>query len=128
MSVPTKGRIPPKTGEELPFSNELDRAHYALLMADALKQELRTSKLSIKTVMKWTGAGERTVKAWLAGRNGPSGHHLIRLLKHSQCIWQRVALVVGRSPILGSSRLDELETALRVTLSILESTQGHRGP
>lgn len=121
MSVPAKGRILPKTGEELPFPNELDRARYALLIAEALKQELRTSKLSTKAVMKWTGAGERTVKAWLTGENGPSGHHLVLLLKHSECVWQRLAIQIGRAPMQASPALDELKVALRLTLSTIES-------
>ena len=121
MSVPPKGKMLPKTGEELPFSFELGRARYALLIAEALKQELRMSKLSIKTVMKWTGAGERTVKGWLAGRNGPRGHHLVLLLGHSDCVWQRISSLVGRSPMLTSASIDELKAALHLTLSALES-------
>lgn len=121
MSVPRKGKILPKTGEELPFSFELDRARYALLIAEALKQELRMSKLSIKTVMKWTGAGERTVKGWLAGTSGPRGHHLISLLRHSDCVWQRIAILVRRSPMPTSSSINELKSALYLALSALES-------
>ena len=34
---------------------------------------------AIKTVMKWTGAKERTVKNWFAGSNGTNGHHLAAL-------------------------------------------------
>ena len=38
-------------------------------------------RAATKTLMRWTGAGERTAKAWLAGISGLSGGHLISLLR-----------------------------------------------
>jgi hypothetical protein len=43
---------------------------FAQAIAGALKEELARGA-SIKTIMSWTGAGERTVKEWLAGSNAP---------------------------------------------------------
>ena len=74
MSVPPKGEELPKKGKELPLARtrqELAK-DYAQAIAKALKEELARGA-SIKTIMAWTGAGERTVKGWLAGPAGPVG-------------------------------------------------------
>jgi len=64
--VPPKGEKLPKKGEELPSARiRRERAReYAQAIAKALKDE-QTRGTSIKTIMAWTGAGERTVKDWL---------------------------------------------------------------
>ena len=64
MSVPPKGNVLPKLGKELPMSRRNGLIGYAPAIAEALTTELRGSNRAIKTVMKWTGASERTV-------NGP---------------------------------------------------------
>jgi hypothetical protein len=40
-------------------------------IAYALRNQLGTTHQATKIVMGWTGAGERTVKNWLAGISGP---------------------------------------------------------
>ena len=56
---------------------------YANAVAAALRTELGTSHRAIKTLRHWTDASERTAKHWLAGSHGPSGLHLIELMRHS---------------------------------------------
>jgi hypothetical protein len=55
------------------------------------------------------GAGERTVKVWLAGSSGPSGEHLITLLCSSEAIFERVLAMAGRRPIVNRSSLESLK-------------------
>jgi hypothetical protein len=50
----------PKTGIVLPKAEVL--GPYAQAIAYALKAELGPTHQAVKTVMGWTGAGERTVK------------------------------------------------------------------
>jgi len=50
----------------------------------------------VKTVMRWTGAGERTVKNWFAGSSGPSGQHLIALARHSDEVLAVLLALAGR--------------------------------
>lgn len=75
----------PKKGKKLhrnrPEPDKDDEFRQAV--ASALKSELGTSHQAIKTVMRWTGASERTVKHWFAGSHGPSGHHLVAIARHS---------------------------------------------
>jgi hypothetical protein len=97
MSQPPKGEELPKTGKELPSAGtRRERANdFARAVAEALKQELARGT-PIKTIMSWTGAGERTVKGWLRGSNGPSGEHLECLLRSSEAVYTKVMLRTGR--------------------------------
>jgi hypothetical protein len=55
------------------------RHEHARAIAEALKEELGRGP-SIKTVMAWTGASERTVKGWLvpvARLNSIAYNHII---------------------------------------------------
>ena len=126
MSVPPKGNGLHKKGRELPQRakrEELAR-RYALVVAEALKEELQRGA-SIKAVMNWTGASERTVKGWLAGSSGPSGEYLLVLLRSSDAIFQRVLVLADRGPAIvnGGSlmalrlQLDSLAAAIDATLA-----------
>jgi len=68
----------PKKGKGFPGPGgtraELD---YAASIATALRGELGDSHQAIKTVMRWTGATDRTAKNWVTGIRGPTGEHLI---------------------------------------------------
>ena len=78
---------------------------YAAEIAKALRSELGGSHQCVKTVRKWTGANERTVKYWLAGTNGPSGEHLIAMIRHSDQVCGLVLRSAGRHEALASIRL-----------------------
>ena len=91
-----QGRILHEKGIILPVSRrdrDDGRAH-ARSLAAALRVELGGTRAAAKTVMRWTGAGERTVKTWLGGISGPSAEHLIRLMRHSDAVF---AVVLGLS-------------------------------
>jgi len=66
-------------------SLEIRFSHVQSLFAQTrtLCAALGDSHRAIKVTMRWTGAGERTVKNWFAGRNGPNGQHLVELLRRS---------------------------------------------
>ncbi len=59
---------------------------YAELIADALKEEHGDTHRSVKTIMGWTNASERSVKNWLSGESGPSGYFLMRLFAKSAAV------------------------------------------
>ena len=88
------GTVVPKTGTNVP--READVADYRSAIAAALRDELGLTHRAIKTLMRWTGASERTVKYWLAGERGPSGHHLIALARHSDAVLFVVLALAGR--------------------------------
>ena len=78
----------PKTGNKL-HPRRLDSRTYARAIADALRTELGQSHRATKTLMKWTGASERTVKNWLSGAYGPSGDNLVQLSESRTVYWPR---------------------------------------
>jgi hypothetical protein len=62
--------------------------------------------------MKWTGAGERTVKDWLSGKACPSGEHLVGLMRSSNVVLAEVLILAGRKHLLNAQYLDALRTHL----------------
>ena len=97
----------PIMGKSFPNSESHNNGSpgYAVEIAKALRSELGGTHQCIKTVMKWTGANERTVKYWLAGTNGPSGEHRIGMIGHSDQICGLVLRLAGRHEALASMRL-----------------------
>ena len=88
------GTVVPKMGT---FVHLIDEPiDYRKAMAMALHEELGSTNRAIKMAMRWTGASERTVKYWLAGERGPSGHHLIALARHSDAVLFVVLALAGR--------------------------------
>jgi hypothetical protein len=94
----------PKMGKKFPKQDAKDSTalSYAGAIATALRAELGDTHQAIKTVMRWTGASERTAKNWLSGTRGPAGEHLIALLRNSDAVLEAVL------------RLSERQAASRV--------------
>lgn len=94
-----KGNKLHSKGKMLPFSEREvpDAIGYAGAVADALRAEVARSGLTAKMLMRWTLASERTVKGWLSGQRGPSGDHLIALLRHSDSVFILVLQLSGRA-------------------------------
>ena len=99
------------------------QGQYALVVAGALRDELGDTHHAIKTIVKWTGANERTVKNWLAGTSGPSGEHLIALARNSDEIFETLLLLTGRERPhqLTPGTLDDLRERLRQALAMAEA-------
>jgi hypothetical protein len=109
----------PKTGKKFPDGGGPTSSTYASLIADILKSELGNSHQAHETLMRWTGANERTAKNWLSGSNGPSGEHLLQLMRNSDRVFEFV-LKLSRRPALPSNRrLEEVRNSLRVTADLL---------
>jgi len=107
------------TGKNLPDGDEHSDADYTALIALALRQELDMSSYSIKTLMRCTGAGERTVKNWLSGVRGPSGPHLLALVRRFDAVHDAFLLLTGRPP-LGDEEVGTAVRFLREALRLLE--------
>lgn len=82
------------------------------VIAAALKEELGSTHRAIKTVVRWTGAGERTVKYWFAGSHGPSGEHLVALVRNSDAVFHAFTIMVNRGDPLLAIKLTELRERL----------------
>src|SRR5438045_2570795 len=102
-----KGNLLPKKGNLLPRTSRdgASGVNYPAAIAAALRNQLGRTRSATKTVMQWTGASERSVKNWLAGTNGPSGHHLVMLVRHSDAVWIALAALSGRQDRMSDDKL-----------------------
>ena len=117
----------PKKGKFLRTARREGRSggdDYAEVISTALRDELGETHRAIKTVMNWTGASERTVKNWFAGSCGPSGAHLIPILRHSDTAFAAVMLLAGRRQALGAKKLVDARDTLAAMLEILVDLAG----
>jgi len=110
-------------GKELPTQRKRRRTSspFAVCIAQSLDEELKGSRRAIKTIMKWTGASERTVKGWLAGSNGPSGEHMISLIRCSNRVFKCVMDLTGRKEVIASKELVSLQKRLRDTIVSIDA-------
>jgi hypothetical protein len=83
---------------------------YPQAIAAALRAELGSTRHVIKTAMRWTGASERTVKLWLAGRTGPNGQHLVGLARYSDHVFETILVLSQRN--LASGHPEEVRKKL----------------
>jgi hypothetical protein len=104
----------PKKG--IVFPNGENLGPYPVAVAYALKSELGSTHQAVKIVRRWTGAGERTVKNWLAGISGPSGPHLVDLIRHSDDVLEVLLLLAGRQHIVAGQKLVDVRNKLAETV------------
>jgi len=98
----------------------LQQAVYCEELSEALKRELGVTHQAVKTLMRWTGASERTAKYWLSGERGPSGENLIVLLSRSEEVLKSVLYMADRSQLLATSDLIAAREGLLSALSAVD--------
>ena len=113
----------PKKGNNFPSGagTGKGKVSYPLAIAAALRAELGDSHQATKTVMRWTGANERTVKNWFAGRRGPRGEHLLALIRHSNTVLEVVLQLAGREQIIAAKVLFDARNTLADMLAQIDS-------
>ena len=114
-SLPKKGNTLHRGGQE-----GVPDVDYARAIAGALRQDLGTTHQAVKSVMRWTGASERTVKYWFAGVGGPSGEHLIALARHSDMVLRVFLQLAGRQRYEGALRLIQARDTLSEILDAIQ--------
>lgn len=104
MSFPNSGNVFPGRRQK-PAS-----LSFAKLVSTALRASLRGQggqASSIKTVARWTGANERTVKNWFAGDRAPTGDHFLRLAANSPGALAAVLAAIHRNDCLVMADIEE---------------------
>jgi hypothetical protein len=116
----------PKKGKNFPSSSRAARQgpKYVTVVAACLRKELGDTHQAVKTVMKWTGANERTVKNWLACRYGPNGEHLIRLFQHSDEVLDALLRLAGREEVIATQNLVTMREVLAQVLVRIDLLMG----
>jgi hypothetical protein len=97
---------------------------YPAAIAYALRNQLGTTHQATKIVMGWTGAGERTVKNWLAGISGPSGQHLVSLIRHSDDVLEALLILAARQQIMAAQKLVDMRNKLAKTVEEFDQLMG----
>jgi hypothetical protein len=104
----------PKMGNSLPLSGvSITESTYGAAIGAAIRRELGGSHRAIKTLIRWTGASPRTAKNWLSGATGPSGAHLVELMRSSDQVLEAVLGMADRKGALTSRRVAEARELLR---------------
>jgi hypothetical protein len=119
----------PKKGKFFPGGprGPRNRLDYVSAVAAGLRRQLGDTHQAVKTVMKWTGANERTVKNWLAGRYGPNGEHLICLFRHSSEVLDASLRLAGRDEGIAVREIGAIRKTLASTLLKIDSLMSERG-
>ncbi len=125
MSFHKKGRkFRPISGKTFPKSSgrvaTSDGYQFAAVIAETLRGTYGGTRMSVKTVMAYTGAGERTVKNWFAGKNSPNGENLVELVRHSDEVLEAFLLLAGREDILAGKLLVDARDKLVEMLEIID--------
>lgn len=116
MSFPKKGKFFPKENGYTGNGRHEPDNWFAAEIASTLKRSLGDSRAGAKIVASWTGANERTVKNWFAGRYGPSGEHLIALARHSDEVLGVFLAMAGREELMVAMKLAAAEQAIEELL------------
>lgn len=111
----------PKKGTIVPKAHSRSNGRYAAAISFALKQELGKSSQATKTVMRWTGASDRTAKYWLSGTRGPDGWNLILLARNSDAVLHSVLAMADRDIYELAIELKAAKAALLRAVALIEA-------
>lgn len=100
------------------------QAEYREAISAALVHELGGAGRAAKSITKWTSVNERTAKNWILGYYGPSGEHLIELMRHSDTVLAVVLELAGRDGALTEQRVKHFRQELRAVLNSLDAIYG----
>ena len=93
---------------------------YASAITETLCHAFGENRGAPKSLMRITGAGERTVKNWLEGKNAPNGENLIELLRHSDEVLEAVLLMAERNEILVMKTLTDIRGSLGQMIKLID--------
>jgi len=128
MSFPKKGKFFPKEGGYGGSHRQQPESGFADEIAAALRRSLGDSRAGTKVVAYWTGANEKTVKNWFAGRYGPSGDHLVSLARHSDEVLGTFLALAGRQDLMVAVKLAAAEHAIEELLVAVRQLGADDGP
>lgn len=102
-----------KKGKKFPpLGDEITEKEFADAVARALKIEFGSSIHAASTIMRWTGASERSAKNWLSGCHGPSGSNLLLLARHCASVRQMIFKLIGMPSLALTESLNAVRTLL----------------
>jgi hypothetical protein len=125
MSLTKKARkIQSLTGKDISseVGNETS-GKFARAIADALHQEFGGTHAAVKSVVSLTNANERAVKNWFDAKNGPTGRHLVNLMRGSDKVLETVLLMAGRQELVAAKSFADARQVLVKMLKLIDDLQ-----
>ena len=124
MSFSNSGRnIQAKIGRMFPTQQELKKMN-SMALADAISYmldlEFRDNHSMAKSIMACTGANERTVKNWIAGKNAPNAEALIALMGGSEVVLMSVLYLAGREGLMQAKVQSDILSVLMQLLKLMQ--------
>jgi len=92
----------------------------ATAIAAALSRDFGSSPGAVKRVAKLVNANERAVRNWFDAKNGPSGEHLVKLMRHSGAVVEVVLVLSGRSGLVQAKLVADTKDRVRQLLVLLD--------
>jgi len=93
-------------------------------IAEALHRDFGETHAAVKTVVALTQAHERAVKNWFSAKNGPTGRHLVDLVRSSDEVLEAVLRMSGRSDLIVAKKLGDSKQTLVKMLKLIRELQG----
>lgn len=122
MSLTKKGRnFRSVAGSYFPSPGRLTSVGFSRAVSGALHREYGQTHAAVKTVVSVTQANHRAVKNWFDAKNAPRGHHLIELLRHSDCVLEMVLEASGRRDILLGKKLADAREELVRMVALMDT-------
>jgi len=97
---------------------------FAQVIADALRRDYGGTHAAVKTVVNLTKANERAVKNWFMAKNGPTGQHLVDLVRTSDEVLEAVLIMSGRYELVVAKKLADSKQVLIKMLKLIGELQG----
>jgi hypothetical protein len=125
MSFHKKGRnFRTKTGITFPISSdniaELDVDDFSSVISETLRVAFGEKSAAVKSLMRITGANDRTVKNWLQGKNAPNGENLVELVRHSDEVLEAFLWMSQRDEILAMKKLMNARDTLIEMIGLID--------
>jgi precorrin-6x reductase len=89
------------------------------VIADALRRDFGKTHAAVKIVVRLTRANERAVKNWFLAKNGPTGQHLVDLVRTSDEVLEAVLLMSGRHDLVVAKKLADSKHLLIRMLELI---------
>jgi hypothetical protein len=97
---------------------------FAQVIADALHRDFGETHAAVKIVVGLTKANERAVKNWFKAKNGPTGRHLVDLVRISDEVLEAVLLMSGRQELVVAKKLADSKQLLIKMFKLIGELQG----
>lgn len=112
------------TSSQGDLTGRYDAAAYAAVISAALHDELGSTHRAVKSIGRWTGAGERTIVNWLAADHGPSGPHLMKLAQHSDAVLRAILVMSEREQVMVDLDIVHARAELALALASIDRFLG----